>query len=121
MTTTEQTIENEKKLLDAFQKCDLIAIDNFLHDNALFIYPNGLLLTKEIVMDNYRSGISAFSSIVTSEQVIKIIDDIATVSVVMELSGVYKDQIINNKFRYIRVWKLFNNGWKVIATSGVQL
>ncbi|MBS1652564.1 MAG: nuclear transport factor 2 family protein [Bacteroidetes bacterium] len=121
MTITEQIKENEIKLIDAFQKCDLKLIDNFLHNNALFVYPNGLLLTKEDVMENYRSGNSAFRSIVVDDQVIKIIDDTVTVSVIMELSGKYKDQIINNKFRYIRVWKLFHNAWKVIATSGVQL
>ncbi|HSH65720.1 MAG TPA: nuclear transport factor 2 family protein [Bacteroidia bacterium] len=117
----EEIINCEKNLLDAFQRCDLSLIDHFLHSNAQFIYPNGLLLTKPTVLENYRSGNSAFHSIETSEQVIEIIDDTATVSMIMELKGTYKDQQINNKFRYIRVWKLMQDEWKVIATSGVQL
>jgi ketosteroid isomerase-like protein len=119
--TKEQIISNEKTLLDAFQNCDLQTLEYLLHDNAVFIYPNGLLFAKSTVLDNYRSGISAFSSIVTSEQTINIIDDTAVVSLVMELTGKYKDQLIQNKFRYIRVWKLFNDGLKVITTCGVQL
>jgi ketosteroid isomerase-like protein len=119
--TIEEISRHEQNLLDAFQKSDLISIETYLHDDALFVYPNGLLLTKSQVLDNYRSGNSAFNTINTSDQEIKIINKTAVVSVVMELDGMYKDQIIKNKFRYIGVWELFADGWKVIATSGVQL
>ena len=117
----EQIIENEKILLDAFQNCDLKILDDLIHDNAHFVYPNGLLVTKSIVMDNYRSGNSAFNSVTASEQEINFIDDTAIVVVILDLNGKYKEQLINQKFQYIRVWKLFNDKWKVIAVSGVQI
>ncbi|HWY37564.1 MAG TPA: nuclear transport factor 2 family protein [Bacteroidia bacterium] len=116
-----QIIELEKKLLDAFGNKDLKTIDDLVHDNALFIYPNGLTVTKAMVIENYRSGNSAFSTIVSSDQVINLIDDAAVVSMNLELKGKYHEQLISSEFRYIRVWKLFNGNWKVIAVSGVPV
>ncbi len=61
------------------------------------------------------------SEILATDQIIKSIDNISTVSVTLYLKGKYADQIIDGKFRYLRVWKLFDNSWKVIAGSGFQI
>ncbi len=47
-------------------------------------------------------------------------DDIV-VAVTVEILGNYLGQEIDGKFRYLRVWKLFENNWKVIAGSVVTL
>ncbi|HTA81439.1 MAG TPA: nuclear transport factor 2 family protein [Bacteroidia bacterium] len=122
MTNPTSTIQaNEKRLLKAFETCSIEVLDELIHESAFFVIPNGVLCTKKMVLDNYRSGQTAMSSITASEQVINILDDTAVVSVVLEMQGKYNDQVISRKFRYLRVWKLFNNNWKVIAVSGVQL
>jgi ketosteroid isomerase-like protein len=114
-------IECESKLLDAFTNKDLITLDAYIHDSALFVLPNGLTVTKSMVLDNYRNGNTAMSSIKSSDQKINLIDDTAIVSVNLEMTGQYNDQVISQQFRYIRVWKLSNDTWKVIAVSGVPL
>ena len=121
MEIKNQIITCEKKLLDAFMNTDLEIIDELLHDDALFVYPNGQPVTKTMVLDNYRSGNSAFSTIKSSDEIINLISDTAVVSVNLELTGIYHDQLISSQFRYIRVWKLFNEKWKVIAVSGVPV
>ncbi len=121
MTNKEQIIELEKKLLDAFANKDLKVIDELLHDNSLFIYPNGQTLTKTIVLDNYRSGNSSFTTIISTDPIINFIEDAAVVSINLELKGKYFEEIVSSQFRYIRVWKLFNGIWKVIAVCGVPL
>ena len=60
----------ETSLLAAFGNQDLDIIDELIHDNALFVYPNGLPVTKEVVLENYRSGNSAFSTITPGDQII---------------------------------------------------
>ncbi len=124
MTTMEskaQLQELEKKLLNAFGNKDLQTMDELIHDQALFVYPNGLPVTKSMVLENYRSGKSAFSAIVPGEEMIHLFDDTAVVSLHLELKGNYQEQVISAGFRYIRVWKLFQGQWKVIAVSGVPI
>jgi ketosteroid isomerase-like protein len=120
-TIKDQIAANEETLLNAFQQCDLETLDKLLHDNVMFVLPNGEQVNKTQVLDNYRSGNMAMSTITPSEQVIQITDDNAVVALIMKMQGNYFDQIISRKFRYIRVWKRFGTDWKVIAVSGVQL
>ena len=68
-----------------------------------------------------RSGNMKVHSISSSEQQINLIGDNAIVSVLIELKGKYLEHPIDGKFRYIRVWKLINDTWKVIGGSGVQI
>ena len=121
MSLKELIIEQEKRLLHAFENKDLAIIDELLHDDAQFVYPNGQQVTKSNVLDNYRSGNSAFNTIIASEQLITLIDDTAIVTMILELKGNYYDQQISSLFQYIRVWKLFGSDWRVIAVSGVQI
>lgn len=126
MTTIQTDIKNlitekESELLTAFQSCDLDTLDKLIHETALFVLPNGLTVTKSKVLDNYRSGNTAMTSIKASDQIIVLIDKMAVVSVNLEMSGKYNDTIISQQFRYIRVWELIGNSWRVIAVSGVPI
>lgn len=117
----DQIADLEKKLLSAFANKDLRVIEELLHDASIFTYPNGQVVTKAMVLENYRSGNSAFSIITASDEKITIIGDCAIVSLILELKGNYFEQEISSQFRYLRVWKLTDNNWKVVAVSGVPL
>lgn len=121
MESKKQIQELEKTLLAAFGNKDLKIIDELIHEDALFVYPNGLPVSKAMVMENYRSGNSAFSTIIPSDEMINLFNDTAVVSLNLELKGNYHEQLVSAEFRYIRVWKLFNGAWKVIAVSGVPI
>lgn len=121
MTQNEQIMECEKRLLDALKTGDIEILDELLHDNLIFNIPTGETITKAIDIENYRSGILTISEILTTDLIIKSIDDISSVAVTLHLKAKYADQIVDGKFRYLRVWKLFDNSWKVIAGSGFQI
>jgi hypothetical protein len=121
MTQDEQIIECEKRLLEAMKTGNIKVLDELLDDNLIFNIPTGQTITKEMDIENYRSGIMTVSEILTSDQIIKSIDDISIVAVTVNLKAKYADQIIDGKFRYLRVWKAINNSWKVIAGSGFQV
>jgi hypothetical protein len=121
MTQDEQIIECEERLLEAIKTGNIQVLDELLHDNLFFNIPTGQTITKEMDIENYRLGIMTFYNISTSDLSIKTTENVATVVVTVCLKAKYADKIIDRKFSYLRVWKLFNNHWKVTARSGFQI
>ena len=117
----QDIIDSEKRLLEAILNGDINILDQLLHESLIFNIPTGQTITKEMDIENYRSGIMSVYDISTTDQTIKTIDNISTVVVTIHLKAKYADHIIDGKFRYLRVWKLFNNSWKIIAGSGFQI
>ena len=60
-------------------------------------------------------------SLEVSQQIINMIDDTAVVAVTVLLKGTYDNSVVDGAFRYIRVWKQFEENLKVIAGSCVVL
>ena len=121
MTMRQEIIDFENRLLDAIRNGDINTLDELLHDSLIFNIPTGQTITKDMEIENYRSGFMTVYDISTTDQSIKTIDNISTVVVTIHLKAKYADQIIDGKFRYLRVWKRFNNSWKIIAGSGCQI
>jgi len=116
----EQIIALEQKLLDAFGNRDIAVLDELIHEDALFVLPNTQTITKATVLENYRSG-TMVMKIIPSDHNINLIGDTAVISVNLELHGKSDDKEIESRFRYLRVWKLFNGAWKIIATGGIPI
>lgn len=121
MTRDEQVIECERRLLEAMKTSDIKVLDELLHDDLIFNIPTGQTITKAMDIENYRSGVLTVFEILATDQIIKSIDDISTVVVTLHLNVKYAEQIVDGKFRYLRVWKLIDNSWKVIAGSGIRI
>jgi hypothetical protein len=121
MNVKDQIVENENRLLEAMIECNLTVLDELLHEDLLFNIPNGVTVTKAVDLDNYRSGNMTISSILSSDQIVKVIDDTAVVALNLTLEGKYGEQSLDGKYRYLRVWKLFDTSWKVIAGSCVSM
>lgn len=121
MTQEKQIIECEKRLLEALKTSNINILGELLHDNLIFNIPTGETITKVMDIENYRVGIFKISEIIATDYVIKSIDDITTVALTIFLKAEYESQIVEGKFKYLRVWKLVENSWKVIAGSGFQI
>lgn len=117
----EEVISTEEKLLKSITENDTDVLEDLLHDDLLFHLPNGQVVTKSLDLDAHRSGNLKVSSIAPSDYIIKIIEDTAVVSVLVELKGSFLHQPIDGSFRYVRVWKLFAGKLKIIAGSCIQL
>lgn len=121
MSTTDHIIENEKALLLAIKNRDLHTLDILLHDELLFNLPNGQTISKKDDLDTHQSGLMKIFSIEAQAQQINIIGDTAIVAVTIALQGQYVNDAIDGNFRYLRVWKQFNEQWKIIAGSCTAL
>jgi Domain of unknown function (DUF4440) len=121
MDVIAQVIASEENLLEAMKTSNVELLDKLLHEELLFNGPNGETATKAMDLQNYRSGNINLHTVEPSDRMLSAIADNVVVAVTVEIKGNYLGQEINGKFRYLRVWKLFENNWKVIAGSVVML
>ncbi len=118
----EQKIrEVETQLLEAMKKSDIKILNRLLHDDLLFVLPSGEVITKEMDLEIHKSGNLVFEEITSSIDSIKQIGENAVVTLSLKIAGKMLEQYFEGNFRYLRVWKMFDNQLKVIAGSGVAL
>ena len=72
-------------------------------------------------LENYRSGKMKVYDIEITDRNIKSIADIFIVALTVRLKARYGEQIVGGKYRYLRVWRLFDNSWQIIAGSGFEI
>lgn len=105
----------EYELLKAMRNSDIEKMDELLHDDLLFSGPAGETITKEIDLETYRSENMVVLGNTASDQEISIFGDTAIVLVNIALKAQFMQELVEGRFRYIRVWKNSSNVWKVIG------
>jgi len=119
--TEQKVLEAEKQLLDAMKKSDVEILDQLLHEDLLFVLPTGEVITKQIDLETHKSGNLVLEEITSSIDSIKLIDENVVVTLSSRIAGKMLEQNFEGNFRYIRVWKIFDNQLKVIAGSCVAI
>ena len=117
----DQVAASEQSLLEAMMTSNAELLEDLLHDDLLFNGPTGQTATKAMDLENYRSGNIQLHSVKSSDQTVSLIGDNAVVAVTVEIQGNYLNQMIDGKFRYLRVWKFIEGRWQVIGGSVVSL
>lgn len=117
----EQIVKAENNLIDAMKINDVDALDDLLHDDLLFITPDGQTITKKMDIDSHKSRTMIIEKINPTIEKINLIGDTAIVTIVIDTKGKMLGQPIEGKFRFIRFWKLFENKLKVIGGSCTQI
>lgn len=117
----QEIIEREERLLEAMKQCDVQTLNLLLHNNLLFHIPTGEVITKAQDIDNYRSGRMKVNNVSVIERAVSMVDDLSIVSVTIHLQAKYIDQVIDGAFKYLRVWKINEGTWQVIAGSAIQI
>lgn len=117
----QKILEVEKQLLEAMKTSDIKTLEQLLHDDLLFVLPSGEVITKEMDLEIHKSGNLVFEEITSSIDSIKQIGENAVVTLSLKIAGKMLEQHFEGNFRYLRVWKMFENQLKVIAGSGVSI
>ena len=118
MADTSIVLAYEQKLIEAYKNADLETIANLYHDNLIFNSPNGQVLNKSDDIENLQSGVLKIQEYNPSNYIIKIINDVATVSVSIHIKGKMAGNEFEDNFKFLRIWKQQGNKWRVIAISG---
>jgi ketosteroid isomerase-like protein len=110
-------IESEARLVAAMKNGDVATLDALIHDDLIFITPDGKPATKSMDLDAYRSGNMQVHELEPQMEFIKLFGDTAAISLTAQMKGVYMGQDFEGNFRYLRIWKLFDDQCKIIAGS----
>lgn len=121
MLTKDHIIELENRLIEAMKTSNVQELDKLLADDLIFTAHTGGLFTKQDDLDAHASGNIEIFDIKVDDQVIKVLDDVAIVSVLLEISGSFFGNTEVGFFRFTRFWKLVNNQWQVVAAHSTQV
>lgn len=121
MDAKEQIIQLEEKFLEAMRTSNADELDALIADNLLFTAHDGAHYTKQTDINAHRAGDVKIYSLETSDQDIRIHDDVAIVSVLKNISGSYFGVLEVGIFRFTRVWKFTGGSWKVIAAHSTKV
>jgi|GEM_PF-98868 len=119
--TENNILEQENKLYSAIKEGNVPLLDELLHNDLLFIVPSGEVITKEIDLDTYRAGTLKVEELLSKVENLNIIDDMAVITLTMKMKGKFNSESFEADYRYIRFWKKFDNGIKVVGGSGVAI
>ena len=117
MTPLAQIQQAEQNLFNAQLAGDADALATLIADDLLFVGPTGELASKAMDLETYRSGMMHLTALVPDEPIIKFLPPIAIVSVVVNLKGVFSEQVIDGAYRYLRVWTNHHGTWQITAGS----
>jgi hypothetical protein len=119
--TNDQIVMLEMKLIQAISTSDVAYLDKILHDNLRFLAPNGQTITKAMDLASHKAGEMVVEKIDPVIEDIQMMGDTAVVVIVYDTKGKMLGKAIDGKFRYIRIWKEFEDGIKVIGGSCFKL
>ncbi len=105
----------ELALRGAQLRGDADALSELLDDALVFTGPDGLLYSKADDIASHRAGDIRIERLEPSEERVLEFGDIVVVSVRMDMKGIFKGAPFSGPARYTRVWRLTDDGWKVVA------
>ena len=114
-TTDESLLACESALRRAQLASDVAELERLLDDELVFTGPDGGLYSKADDLDAHRAGAIRITRLVASEERIQRFDDIAIVSVRMDMSGTFRGEAFSGPFRYTRIWYARPGGWRIVA------
>lgn len=118
---SQEIIKLEEELRLAMLENDVAKLDELIDDSLVFTTPNGAVATKQMDLETHKSKIQKITEMLPSEQVIQFYEEFAIVSVKMNIVGTYGESDISGQYRYLRVWTKFNDDWRIVAGSAVQI
>lgn len=117
----EEIIKLEEELRLAMLNADVDKLDELIADSLVFIAPQGEVITKQMDLEAQRKKLQKISEITPSEQKIELCDNIAVVTVKMQMKATFGDADISGNYRYVRTWQKSDGQWQIVAGAVVAI
>lgn len=114
-------IKLEEELRQAMLNNDTDKLDELIDDSLVFIGPSGLIVSKNMDLEAHKTKIQKMTLLAPAEQKILIQDDLAIVTVQMNIEGSFAETTISGNYRYLRIWRKTNDSFKIISGAVVQI
>lgn len=111
----------EERFLHAFRTSNVEIVDELLHDEMVYNNAAGEIVSKKADLEGFKSANPKIEIVDCLEREIQLFDETAVVSTVIYLKGVFGGNQIEGKIRFLRIWKRFQNNWKIIGVTSVNL
>ena len=115
----EEIVKLEEVIIEATLYSDVAVLDALLHADLVFVNHKGMLISKQEDLATHLRGDLKFKAILLADQHIGLFGDTAVVSIFKDISGTYLGEEFESRVRFTRVWKQFEQGWKVISATSV--
>ena len=113
--TDESLRACESALRQAQLASDITALERLLDDELVFTGPDGAIYGKQDDLDAHRHGVVRMTRLDASDERIQRFDNIAVVTVRMEMTGTFQGAPFAGSYRYTRVWCARPGGWRIVA------
>jgi len=90
----------EQKLIEAYKNNNIEASSEHNHDNLVFNSPDGRVLSKTDDIESIKSGVLKIQEYNPGDYTVKLIADIAAVSVSIYIKGKIADNEFEGNFRF---------------------
>ncbi len=111
-----EILKAEEQLRLAMLDSDVNTLNKLFAPELVFTNHLGQVLGKEDDLAAHQSGMLKIEVLIPSEQEIKLIGNVAIVTVKMHLIGSYAGVSSNNDFRFTRIWTRSSTGtWQIVA------
>jgi hypothetical protein len=94
---------------------DVVALDALLDEALVFTGPDGAIYSKHDDLNAHRTGVVRITQLEPSDERVQDFGSIVVVSVRMEMRGSFQGAAFAGPFRYTRIWRTTDNGWRVVA------
>jgi len=106
----------EDRLKQAMLVSDVSTLDELLAPDLIFTNHLGQLMTKQDDLQAHQSGVLKIKDISLSDQKIKIIGDVAVVTVRAHIIGSFAGEVSESDFRFTRMWsETSNDNWQLVV------
>jgi ketosteroid isomerase-like protein len=119
--TKDSIVALETALIEAIKTSDVPFIENILHDDLLFLTPNGQVVTKQMDLASHRAGEMVVEQLIPTFEACHIQGTTAVSIVVYDTKETMMGNQIAGLFRYIRTWQVLDRRPQVIAGACVRI
>jgi len=111
----------EEAFLEAIRTLNIEVLEELIHDDLIYNNPSGDIMNKEMDLKFAKSGNIIVDSCSCLEREIKLFDNTAIVSTVIHLKASVMGNQVDGNTRFLRTWKKFEDGWKIIGAASIAL
>jgi len=112
-----QIQEYEERLRVAMLRSDVDELDALIHDDLLFVGPDGGIYTKADDLHLHRSGAQRMSQADWHSVEVRSYGMTCVTAVTAQLSGTFMGAPFSGRFRYVRTWVQQEGDWRVVSGS----